>query len=359
MKTTLTTLLLTFLTISVFGNDGTYLTRGGIIYPTKETKIALEKEILSFTVRDKIAQVDIQFEFFNPENVARKLLIGFQAPSALGDVSEQMNLKNQISNFIILNEGQILTYQLKAAECEDCELKDLKEFDFSDYEPYVMVYLFEMTFKPGINKVNHSYSFPASTNVDVDQFYNYILTTGAKWANGTIKDLTLQIDMGINKYFYVNDIFGQKTNWSIIGSGKVTNKKVNCIDDETCKMIRVLSGKLQINIRDFNPIKNIEFGIFDENSFISRPTDYEKIINGKVLGLEDFRLEESCTKYELKLLRNTIYAQYGYAFKSKDLQDYFFQFEWYIPNPNLTMEQIVLTENEKKFIEEIIKLEKE
>ena len=316
-------------------------------------------EILSFTVRDEIAQVDIQFEFNNLENVDRKLLVGFQAPTAAGDVSSQISNTNQISNFQILNGGQILTYQLKAAECEDCELKDPKAFHFSQGETGVFVYLFEVTFKPGINKINHSYSFPASSNVEMDQFYNYILTTGAKWANGTIKDLTLHIDMGTNKYFYVNDIFGQKANWSIIGSGKVTNKKFDYIDKDSCRMVRVLSGKLQINVKDFKPTNNIEFGIINENSFISRPTDFERIKNGNVLGLGDLSLEGTYTKDELKLLRNTIYAQYGYAFKSKDLQDYFSQFEWYIPDPNLTMEQIVLTEKEKKFIDEILNREKE
>ncbi len=359
MKTTITTILLSIWTFLVFGNDGIYLTHGGIIYPTKEAKISLDKEVLSFTIQDKIAHVDILFEFNNLENVERKLLIGFQAPTAAGDVSDQISNTNQISNFQILNDGKILPYQLKAAECEDCALKDPKEFHFSQGETGVFVYLFEVTFKPGINKVNHSYSFPASSNVEMNQFYNYILTTGAKWATGTIKDLTIQIDMGTNKYFYVKDVFGQKANWSIIGSGKVTNKKFDYTDNDSCRMVRTLSGKLQINIKDFKPTKNIEFGIINENSFITRPTDFERIQNGKVFGLGDLSLEGTYTKDELKLLRNTIYAQYGYAFKTKDLQDYFSQFEWYIPDPNLTMEQIKLTEKEKKFIDEILKREKE
>lgn len=210
MKTTLTTVLLTILTCSVFGNDGVYLNRGSIIYSITETRISLDKESLSFTVKDRIAQVDIQFEFNNPENKERKLLIGFQAPTTTGDVSDEMSNENQISNFRILKDGLILPFKLKAAECADCELKDPKEFHFSQRKTGVFVYLFEVTFKPGINKINHSYSFPASKNVAYDQIYNYILTTGAKWANESIKDLTIYIDMGTNKYFFVDDIFGQK-----------------------------------------------------------------------------------------------------------------------------------------------------
>jgi len=34
---------------------------------------------------------------------------------------------------------------------------------------------------------------------------------------------------------------------------------------------------------------------------------------------------------ELRILRNTIFARYGYIFKSQDLTDYFSQFDWYRP----------------------------
>ncbi|GGD36366.1 hypothetical protein GCM10011343_27790 [Flavobacterium orientale] len=360
MKTAITTILTLILTISVYGNDGVYLTRGGVIYPTKESKISLDREVLSFSVQDKICRVDILFEFNNPENVERKLMIGFQAPTAVGDVSENSSNTNQIADFIILANGQILPYQLKAAECEDCELKEPKDFQFSQFEQGVFVYLFELTFKPGLNKINHSYSFPASSNVEFDQFYNYILTTGAKWAGGTIKNLTINFDLGSNKYFYVNDIFGENANWSIIGSGKVTGKKFDNNEDNG-RMVRILSGRLQIEVSNFKPEKNIEFGIICENSFITRPTDLEKLKEGKVFGICSLSLEKEIkySKETLKILRNTVYAQYCYSFNSKDLKDYFAQFEWYIPDPNLTMEQIKMTEEEKKFIDEIVIQEKE
>lgn len=270
---------------------------------------------------------------------------------------------NQITDFKILSNGQMLPYKLKAAECEDCELKEPKDFHFSQEEQGVFVYIFELTFKPGINKINHSYSFPASSNVAFDQFYNYILTTGSKWAGGTIKKLTLNIDLGQNKYFYVNDIFGKTANWSIIGSGKLTNEKFHNYENDTAKMVRIISGRLQIEVSSFQPKRNIEFGIINDNYFSIVPT-YQKPDNlfhamkYHTLDMKYFE-EKELTKDDLKLLRNTIYAQYGYAFQSKDLQEYFTKFEWYLPDPNLTMEQVKLTEKEKKFIDEILKQEKE
>ena len=37
------------------------------------------------------------------------------------------------------------------------------------------------------------------------------------------------------------------------------------------------------------------------------------------------------SKEELRIMRNWIYARHGYSFRSKDLQNYFSQFEWYHP----------------------------
>jgi hypothetical protein len=359
MKKILSTILTLILTFSAFGNDGVYLTKGSVIYPTQETKITLDKEILSFIVRDGVAYVNIQFQFYNPENTDRKLLIGFQAPTAAGDVSDSLSNLNQINDFMIIQSGQILPYKLKAAECENCELKSPKDFHFSQMEPGIFVFLFEITFKPGLNQINHSYNFPASNNVVMDEFYNYILTTGSKWADGKIKDLTINIDMGQNKYFYVNDIFSQTANWSIIGTGKVTNDKFDYIDNDTCRMVRILSGKLQIKVSDFQPTKNIEFGIVSKYTFTVYPVYHKKYKEGKIVGIGRLDIDDDYTKEELRLMRNTIYAQYGYDFNSPDLKEYFSQFGWYIPDPNLKMKDIRLTENEKEFIEKILTKEKE
>jgi hypothetical protein len=359
LKTVVNAILIAIFTLPAIANDGMYLTRGSVIYPMKETRISLDKEILSFSCTKNVAQVAIQFEFNNPEKTERKLLIGFQAPGGAGDVEIEQSAKTQITNFRIIQDGKILPYKLKAAECEECELKDLAELQFSPMEPGIFVYLFEVTFKPGINTINHSYSFPASSSVSFDEFYRYILTTGSKWSGGTIKDLTVQINMGPDKYFYVSDVFGPKAKWSITGSGKVTNKIFKY--EDTCRMVRVLSGMLQINVKNLKPERNIEFGIINRNTFISIPTDYENLRNGSVAGIGELYLDPKInhSKKDLDLMRNTIYAQHGYAFSSKDLQDYFSQFDWYMPDPNLKMEQIVLTAEERKFVDEIVKKEKE
>lgn len=337
-------LFIVFTSVVVYGNDGVYLVRGGAIYPTTETKISMEKEILSFSVDDKEALVKVYFEFNNPEQIERKLLVGFQVPTSGGDVADEISNLNQISEFRVMQNGQIIPYTLKAANCEDCELKNPEEFQFSQANQGVFVFLFEVTFKPGLNKINHSYRFPASSNVSFSEIYNYILTTGSKWAGGQIKDLTVEVDMGENSYFYMSDVFGPQAHWNIIGSGKISDKTIELYGDISCKMIRLLSGHLQIYVQNLRPVQNIEFAT------LQMYANSKRLIENKSY--------HSYSKEELKRLRNSIYAQYGYCFKDEALNVYFSQFDWYIPNPNITIKDILLTEEEKKLVDLILELEK-
>jgi hypothetical protein len=349
--------------LTITANDGAYLSSGSVIYPVIETKISLEREILSFTCSDKISGVNIYFEFLNPEKTERKILMGFQAPYPVGDIPYPIRSNTQISNFKILINGQLIPYKIKSSKCEDCELTDTSEVVINQNTTGIYVYLFEGTFKPGINVINHSYDFPASSNVLFNENYNYVLKTGSKWAGGLIKDFTLQIDMGTNSYFFVKDIFTGQSDWKIIGTGKVTDKYFSEYN-YSGRMIRVSSGKLEINAGNFKPLENIHFGIFGKNSYFSYVLDRQiiprKITNAMVSLTTDFRYKpETYSNEELKILRNAVFAQHGFAFKSKELQNFFNQFDWYMPDPNLTEDKIILTESEKNFISEIIEKEKQ
>lgn len=59
MKKAMSVLFILCMTLPVFGNDGVYNTRGGVIYPTKESKISLENEILSFLLFETMFVVSI------------------------------------------------------------------------------------------------------------------------------------------------------------------------------------------------------------------------------------------------------------------------------------------------------------
>ncbi|MBO4431335.1 MAG: YARHG domain-containing protein [Bacteroidaceae bacterium] len=55
---------------------------------------------------------------------------------------------------------------------------------------------------------------------------------------------------------------------------------------------------------------------------------YETMLSERKLSTDDV---EGMSKKELEILRNSIYARYGYKFKRDDLFNYFSQFSWYNP----------------------------
>lgn len=341
---------------ALLANDGAYLSNGSSIYPMQETKISMDKEVLSFKVVNGRCDVNVHFEFNNPENQTRKVLVGFQAPQSVGDVSEEQIQQVQIFDFIVSQGGKILPYQLKTAECEDCELLDKTTIESDQGGSYIFVYLFEVEFAPGITVIDHSYSFKAGSNVMTEEIYRYILTTGSKWSGAKIKDLTVNIDLGNDTYFYVGDVFGKQSTWAVKGIGKVTSEVYNNFETD-CKMVRVVSGYLEIKTIDLNPIANIEFGVVNSHCFqlkgASERTD-QMLAALKYLSSSPMMTDEKpFSKDELRIMRNTFYAQRGFVFSSKDLADYFSKFEWYIPNPNLKMTDIHFDEDVETFIQEI------
>ena len=52
------------------------------------------------------------------------------------------------------------------------------------------------------------------------------------------------------------------------------------------------------------------------------------------------RFIDSFTKPQLRILRNTIYASYGYIFSSADLKGIFSKFSWYIPDSSFSENKI-------------------
>lgn len=59
-----------------------------------------------------------------------------------------------------------------------------------------------------------------------------------------------------------------------------------------------------------------------------KDSDFSDLLHQKKLTDSDL---EGKTKKDLEIMRNSIYARYGYKFKRNDLLEYFSQFSWYNP----------------------------
>ena len=85
------------------------------------------------------------------------------------------------------------------------------------------------------------------------------------------------------------------------------------------------------------PIENITTDVYtvEERAPAEGPDDYNWVSQRR-LGYDDVATRP---KDELRLMRNAIYARHGYTFRSKDLSDYFSQFDWYHPTTTVVPEQ--------------------
>ncbi|MFW6224849.1 MAG: YARHG domain-containing protein [Bacteroidota bacterium] len=70
----------------------------------------------------------------------------------------------------------------------------------------------------------------------------------------------------------------------------------------------------------------------------------------------------SLSKKKLRLLRNAFFARLGYSFESKDLQEFFMQFDWYVNSldrKKMTNNKIIIPPEDKERIQLILELEKD
>ena len=90
------------------------------------------------------------------------------------------------------------------------------------------------------------------------------------------------------------------------------------------------------------------------NLFTQEFNESKRIQNGDLSliseNLSDLSLA-TCSNSELRFLRNMVYAKYGHIFKSKDLINFFSNFNWYKPTKKVLDTQ--LSESEKSLVKRI------
>ena len=352
-------------------NDGTFAGEGSNIFPLTETEIRMERENLSFKVRDKVAYVSVRFEFLNPGSEAKDLSVGFVAPGYAGDMPGPAN-ECPVRGFKTMVDGRIIPWNLLVREssCDTCKLFEPDKFDYDEMPHFGpdFVFLATIRFRPGITVVTHSYQYAASVSVDDLEKYFYRLTTGAGWAKGTIGNIEIDIDMGDNCVFWISDI-GPSFEWTVIGSGTIPMDTIFTMYDKTpARLVSIQQGFVRLKAKELHPTDNLSFGIdgiLGGRDCCSDPEYQDAFTDIQIWLRSSQRLErqfghelEIYAQEHLMLMRNMVYALQGYMFTNKDLQAGFQRCKWYIPDPNVTMDTIVLTEREKHMIEQILAAEK-
>lgn len=324
-------------------NDSVFYGSGGNLVPSENTRIELRKEILTFEIHDEIANVTVDFDFWNPGNDTT-VIVGF----VISKGYEGMDLIDpEIFNFKTWANGI-----QKVHKITEIDGSAFDRFDLGQKEGY-LIYYFPILFRKGNNKIIHTYEFWGGADSGGRRFYNYTLSTGNLWANKQIDDFTLIIK---NNSQYLLDVpnclaEGNWLDWKLLGKGKFGilepyNDYMN---------MRLDSGELTFQTFGFKPNKTLSIG--------AKPIQYmygtfpTNVLMGLAYGE---KIREGYSKTQLGILRNTFFAIKGYKFKDQKLFDYFDQFCWYDPKENLSSSEILdqMEDWEKESINSIRKLEK-
>ena len=161
--------------------------------------------------------------------------------------------------------------------------------------------------------------------------------------------------------FWTGGQDGELDRVSVVKISDIAHNKANAVIQYIIKFGEYDESKSSVS---FNlSFENGKWCLDDFNSYKFRfkeylgsgDSGYDKTLSERRLSEDDLADK---TKKELEIMRNSIYARYGYKFKRADLLDHFSQYSWYTPTTS-DMEDIYnkMNDNEKYNIDFIKKHE--
>lgn len=376
MKHTLT-LLAAILCLIAHANDGIYYTSGNQLVPLAETRISVKKEILTISLTDQmVAKVDVYYEFFNPDKTDKTVLMGFEAdPSYNDDLTFYPDARHKhIKDFTVEMNGQKLTHKnAVSTPGKFSPLSNPHDWDVDDemgmtlvnktnpkkvIEDYAYVYYFNATFRPGINRVHHTYAYTMSMTVLTNYEIPYKLSPAGRWAGGKIDDFTLIIRAdNTAKHFLVNKSCLPNMR-PIVSEGTGKTRPTTHYDVNYWE-ISLRNGAITFHTSNFRPTTDEELYIHSADHMTSfnnearfgeyydRSADYE-------LSIWRDRLEDPDTNVSAEWLkriaRNLPYANRGRIFHNPEVKAYIESLWWYMPDPNYTDDTATFTPKDWLYI---------
>ena len=379
MKNLLFLLIVSQLAIStsLLANDSEFYMSGNHLVPVYQTRIAVKKEILSIKNGvDGMVQVDVYYEFFNPDN-EKEILVGFESQPGSNEeeFSPSENGENpDMKNFTVQANGVFLQYNVTYVLYKDYTKvgiikKGRSKNEMSEKykeDGFTYVHYFKVKFKRGLNIIKHSYDFRPGNSVAYHPYFilasiPYVLTSAMRWGNKQIDDFTLLIDLG-NNLFIEKSFFKNTNDWNIVGIGKINNNPLlnndfsndNIPDFEKESINFIIErGVLCFKKNNFKPTGEISiYQIdrlyqFDELGKICSDKNYFEEYKDKTDSIN----EEPIDSFQRLVLENLPFARKGLIFSDKELKKYFENKDWYYPNPYYKKNIEALSEEERKWIE--------
>lgn len=379
----ITTILLTLFAINMTANDGTYYTSGNQLIPLQESQISVGKEVLTISLRDNgYADVDVYYEFYNPENTTKYVKMGFEAEPPYNDSYEfyPTGIHPYIKNFSVEMNGKRINHANAVAIENENELPQIInvndwKFDSDDMgmtltnkssgeqKGFSYVYHFDAAFKPGKNIVHHTYSYYLSVIVGTTWALDYKLSPAARWANKCIDDFTLVIKAEKTaKHFLIEkNIFGAENRF-VRKNGKMKIRSLpNKYNPELERWeIALRNGEIQMHINNFAPDSEHELRIASADEYYCYGSAdgiqhygafYDRTSPTYIYMLEmsdAANIEPSDKAFRQRICRNLPFAHRGHVFKDAKLKKFFEKQFWYMPDPSYKDDMSDFTEADRK-----------
>lgn len=351
------TILTLIVTILAQANDGVYYTSGNQLVPLAETTISVSKEILTISILDNgQAQVDVYYEFLNPNATPKTLLMGFEAdPSYNDDYKFHPNGKHpHIHNFTVEMNGQKITHKnavsaldkfapLNTAQWQlddDMGLMLVNKKTHQTLQDYAYVYYFNATFQPGINRIHHTYTYTMSETVGTSYEIPYKLSPAGRWAGGKIGDFTLIIraDKTAKHFLVGRDALAGLEPQVVEGAGKMRKTSHYEINFHE---VSLRNGAIKFHTTDFRPNPENELIIWSANVMTSFNPDaifgqyYDRSSRLELYMYEEVEGEKNQSPEFIKrIAHNLPYANRGRVFHNPEVKKYIESLWWYMPDPN-------------------------
>lgn len=385
MKKLVSIMIFLITCIFSFGNDWEFISQGEHLIPLQISDMAIKKEKIEFNLRDD-RFMDVSVNFVFDSSSAGSRTIGFitppdeyndadNAPSGTGYDSES------IKNFKTVVNGKKV--RIRIGKMDEFLNKGFftaeEEKEYKNKYSKASVYYFKADLKKGENTINHSYSYRGATSTYDKGEYQYVLTTISKWKNKKVDDFEIIVNMKKNELFSLPYTFwndGKPIKWEIVGNGDIVFLDKSKLEEGYSEIVyaKLKSGYVRYKTKNFAPDKEF-YSHIPMNRYISSVKSDIKIngykfrdpledeigtnlaLKGWSEGDKAIKELDKLSTFQLEVLRNYPFAQYGHEFTRKDLRNYFSQFFWYEPNKKVYVPEYTY-EARIKIIDEILKKRK-
>lgn len=326
--------------INAYANDTAFGGSGSAPMPIEQTDVQMASEHVVITGRDLIRgwkhgmwDVTCDFTFVNTLDKPVKVKMGFPFPAR----NEEMEANIPEGKKVKIGDPMVYDFKAFVRSAPVAVTKQKLSPNVKLGLEYDTGFIWEVEFAPKETvQIRNTYNTATTFDVMGYTWVNYVLKTGGNWKNGAIGRSQIEVvpnvpaklcsELDKNADYLGVEPAGVKTE----GKGAAT--------------------KFVWDLKNFRPQNDLQLCMQTGGDYVR-----QKILMPVRIDDDVEKSVSKMKKEDLRILRNTVYAQYGMIFKDESLNKYFAGKWWYAPNPNFEPKD--LTPEDKELVSAISKVE--